>query len=579
MKLTGAEIILKSLERECVDTVFGIPGGSVIPLFDKLYSNKKIKLFLTRHEQGAAHMADGYARASGKVGVCIATSGPGATNLVTGLATALLDSIPMVAVTGQVASHLVGNDAFQEADTTGITRPVTKQNFLVTDVKELSKTFAQAFYLARTGRPGPVLIDVPVDVQNAVCEYEQKPDCVMRGYKPNFKGHPRQIASALEAILAAKKPVIYAGGGVISSGADKELTALAKKLNIPVTLTLMGIGGFPGTDKLFIGMPGMHGTQAANFALQNCDLIFAVGARFDDRVTGKISAFAPHAKIVQIDIDPTSISKNVPTEIPVVGDCKVVLGQMLELLKKRKTTRAGTSPAPTRRIEKKYAAWTKQVLEVSSKKSLTYKKDSVLRPQFVIEKFCEMTKGKALVATEVGQNQMWAEQFFKYDKPRQLITSGGLGTMGYGLPAAIGAKRARPEKEVLDIAGDGSIQMNIQELATAKVYGIKVIVVILNNSCLGMVRQWQQLFYGRRYSGVLLGMPDNKSYWPDFKKVAEAYGLIGMRIEKKADVAGAIKKALAAKETVVMDFQVAKEENVSPMVPGGAPIDHILELA
>ncbi|MEA2082236.1 MAG: biosynthetic-type acetolactate synthase large subunit [Elusimicrobiota bacterium] len=566
MKLSGAEIILKSLEREAVDTIFGIPGGSVIPLFDKLYSNKKIKLFLTRHEQGAAHMADGYARASGKVGVCVATSGPGATNLVTGLATALLDSIPMVAITGQVASHLVGNDAFQEADTTGITRPVTKQNFLITDVKELSRTIAQAFYLARTGRPGPVLIDVPVDIQNAVCEYDKKPDCVIRGYKPNFKGHPRQIKSALEAIMRAEKPVIYAGGGVISSGADKELTQLARSLGIPVTLTLMGIGAFPGTDKLFIGMPGMHGTQAANFALQNCDLIFAVGARFDDRVTGKVSAFAPHAKVVQIDIDPTSISKNVPTEIPVVGDCKVVLRQMLEILSKRKIT-------------KKPAVWTKRVLEVSSKKALMYKKDSVLRPQFVIEKFYELTKGKAIVATEVGQHQMWAEQFFKYDKPRQFITSGGLGTMGYGLPAAIGVKRACPGKEVLDIAGDGSTQMNIQELATAKVYGIKVIVVILNNSCLGMVRQWQQLFYGRRYSGVLLGMADNKSYWPDFKKVAEAYGLTGMRIEKKSGVEGAIKKALAAKGTVVMDFQVAKEENVSPMVPGGAPIDHILELA
>ncbi|MBA3065690.1 biosynthetic-type acetolactate synthase large subunit [bacterium] len=566
MKLTGAEIILKCLERECVDTIFGIPGGSVLPLFDKIYSNKKIKLFLTRHEQGAAHMADGYARASGKVGVCVATSGPGATNLVTGLATALLDSIPMVAVTGQVASHLVGNDAFQEADTTGITRPVTKQNFLVIDVKDLSKTFAQAFYLARTGRPGPVLIDVPVDIQNAVCEYEEKPNCVIRGYKPNFQGHPKQVAAALAAILASKKPLIYAGGGVISSGADKELTSFARALEIPVTLTLMGIGGFPGTDKLFIGMPGMHGTQAANFALQNSDLIFAVGARFDDRVTGKISAFAPHAKIVQIDIDPTSISKNVPAEIPVVGDCKTVLREMLAMITKIKIT-------------KKYGPWTKQVLEVSAKKPLTYKKDSVLRPQFVIEKFYEMTKGKALIATEVGQNQMWAEQFYKYDKPRQFITSGGLGTMGYGLPAAIGAKRAHPEKEVIDIAGDGSIQMNIQELATAKVYGIKVIVAILNNSCLGMVRQWQQLFYGRRYSGTLLGMPGNKAYWPDFKKVAEAYGLIGMRIEKKADVEGAIKKALSAKETVVMDFQVEKEENVSPMVPGGAPIDQILDLA
>jgi len=568
MKLRGAEIILKCLEREGVDTVFGIPGGSVIPLFDALHDNKKIKLFLTRHEQGAAHMADGYARASGKTGVCIATSGPGATNLVTGLATALLDSVPMVAVTGQVVSHLVGNDAFQEADTTGITRPVTKQNYLVTDVRDISKTMAQAFYLARSGRPGTVLIDVPSDIQKAECEYDPKPDSSIRGYKPSKDGNPRQIKTALNALLSSKKLLVYAGGGVISSGAAKELTDFVRKLNAPVTLTLMGIGGFPGTDELFIGMPGMHGTQAANYAFQNCDMVFAVGARFDDRVTGKVSAFAPHAKIVQVDIDPTSISKNVTADIPVVGDCKSVLRQMLVLL-------GGIQKTPD------YASWRKDIAVVSKKHPLCYKDDAVLRPQYVIDRFYQITKGKALVVTEVGQHQMWAEQFYKFDNPRRFITSGGLGTMGYGLPGAIGAKRACPDMEVIDIAGDGSTQMNIQELATAKVYGIKVIVAILNNSYLGMVRQWQELFYKKRYSGVLLGSQSSKDqkYWPDFKLVGEAYGLKGMRIEHKKDVDAAIKEALAFKETVVMDFQVAKEENVFPIVPGGASIDQIIDMS
>jgi len=566
MKLKGSEIIIKCLEREGVDTIFGIPGGSVIPLFDKLYSNKKIRTILTRHEQGAAHMADGYARVSGRCGVCVATSGPGATNLTTGLATALLDSIPVVAITGQVASHLVGNDAFQEADTTGVTRPVTKQNYLITDVEKMSEIFAQAFYLARTGRKGPVLIDIPVDIQNKECEYEENPKAEIRGYKPNLTGHPKQIKSALEALLAAKKPLIYGGGGIISSGAEKEVAALARKFGIPVTLTLMGIGGFPGTDELFIGMPGMHGTYAANFAFQNCDLIFTIGARFDDRVTGKMSAFAPHAKVVQIDIDPTSISKNVTADIPVVGDCKIVLKQILALCTKQKTC-------------KRYPAWLQCVSDIARKKPLFFRNDDILRPQYVVESFYKHTRGKAVIATEVGQNQMWAEQFYKYDKPRQFLSSCGLGTMGYGFPAAIGAKFACPSKEVIDIAGDGSIQMNIQELATAKAYGIKVIVAILNNGHLGLVRQWQELFYDRRYSSVYLGVPGKKEYWPDFKLVAEAYGLKGIRVEKKKDVEGAIKEALASKETVVIDFKVREDENVSPMVPAGAAIDTILELA
>jgi len=566
MKLTGSEIIIKELEREGVDTIFGIPGGVVIPIFDKLYSNKKIKLVLTRHEQGAAHMADGYARSSGKVGVCIATSGPGATNLTTGLATAYMDSIPLVAITGQVASHLVGNDAFQEADTTGITRPITKQNFLVTDVGKLSEIFSQAFYLARTGRQGPVLIDIPVDIQNASCEFYAKECHKIRGYKPNLEGHPKQIKTAVEAIIGSRNPLIYAGGGIISSGASGELTALAKFFDIPVTLTLMGISAFPGTDKLFIGMPGMHGTQAANFAMQNSDLLIALGARFDDRVTGKISAFAPKAKIIHLDIDPTSISKNVRADIPIVGDCKIVLKQLLDFCRRKK-------------IKKKFPEWLKKVKDVAKKKSLTYRDDAVLRPQYIVDRLYKLTGGKAIVATEVGQNQMWAEQFYKYDRPRYFLSSGGLGTMGYGLPAAIGAKFANPDKEVVDIAGDGSIQMNIQELATAKVYGIKVIVLILNNSYLGMVRQWQELFYGKRYASTFLGDSRTKKYWPDFKRLAEAYGLTGIAVKNKKDVDKAIKTALAAKETCVIDFKVREEENVSPMVPGGAAIDQILDLA
>ncbi|MFH1957035.1 MAG: biosynthetic-type acetolactate synthase large subunit [bacterium] len=566
MKLTGSEIIIKALEREGVDTIFGIPGGVVIPIFDKLYSNKKIKFILTRHEQGAAHMADGYARSSGKVGVCIATSGPGATNLTTGLATAYMDSIPLVAITGQVASHLVGNDAFQEADTTGITRPITKQNFLVTDVGKLSEIFSQAFYLARTGRQGPVLIDIPVDIQNASCEFCPNPCHKIRGYKPNLEGHPKQIKTALEAILRSRAPLIYAGGGIISSGAAPELTALARTFDIPVTLTLMGIGAFPGTDKLFIGMPGMHGTQAANFAMQNSDLIIAIGARFDDRVTGKVDGFAPKAKIIHLDIDPTSISKNVTADIPIVGDCKIVLKQILEFCRQNK-------------IKKKFPAWLKEVNKVKEKKPLIYKNDAILRPQYIVDRLYKLTGGRAVVVTEVGQNQMWAEQFYKYDYPRRFLSSGGLGTMGYGLPAAIGAKAANPDKEVVDIAGDGSIQMNIQELATAKVNGIKVIVLILNNNYLGMVRQWQELFYGKRYSATFLGDSKTKKYWPDFKRLAEAYGLIGITVKDKKAVDGAIKTALKAKETCVIDFKVRQEENVSPMVPGGATIDQILDLA
>ncbi|MCD6413648.1 MAG: biosynthetic-type acetolactate synthase large subunit [Elusimicrobia bacterium] len=564
MKLKGSEIIIKCLEREGVDTIFGIPGGSVIPLFDKLYSSK-IKIVLTRHEQGAAHMADGYARASGKTGVCVATSGPGATNLTTGIATAHMDSVPVVAITGQVGRHLVGNDAFQEADTTGISRPITKQNYLVTSAKDLPKIFAEAFYLAKSGRPGPVLIDIPVDVQNETAEVSfPKPE--IRGYKPKTEGHPKQIKAAIEELKKAQRPLIYAGGGIILSGASRELTAFARKFKIPVTLTLMGIGGFPGSDKLFIGMPGMHGSLTANRAMQNCDLMIAIGSRFDDRVTGRVDAFAPKAKIVHIDIDPTSISKNVAADIPIVGDCKVVLRQILDYASKKN-------------LKLNFSRWADDLKKFERQKPLKYKKDSVLRPQYVVERIYELTKGRAIIATEVGQNQMWAQQFYKYDSPRKFLSSGGLGTMGYGFPAAIGAKVACPKEIVIDIAGDGSIQMNIQELATAKVYGIKVIIAILNNRYLGMVRQWQELFYDRRYSAVYLGDRQSKNYWPDFKKLAEAYGLKGIAVSKKKDVDAAISEALNCRETCVIDFRVSEEENVSPMVPGGATLDHILELA
>jgi len=540
LELKGSEIIIKCLEKEGVDVIFGIPGGSVIPLFDKLYSSK-VRVILTRHEQGAAHMADGYARASGKVGVCVATSGPGATNLTTGIATAYMDSVPLVAITGQVATHLVGNDAFQEADTTGITRPITKQNYLVTDVRELQDTIAKAFLLARTGRPGPVLIDIPVNIQNETCKFDpHKKNIEIRGYKPTLRGHPKQIRNACDLMLQAKKPILYAGGGIIISDASKELKKLAEKLNVPVTLTLMGIGAFPGDHKLFVGMPGMHGTQTANYAIQNSDLIIAVGVRFDDRVTGRLDKFAPLAKIIHIDIDPTSISKNVSAHIPIVGDCKVVLNQILEYLKNKKIEANKTKD------------WLKKLDEIRKQKPLTYRKDSLLRPQFVVETLYNLTQGKnVIITTEVGQNQMWAEQFFVYREPRTFLTSGGLGTMGYGFPAAIGAKVARPDREVIDIAGDGSFQMNIQELATAKVNGIKVIVLILNNRYLGMVRQWQELFYGKRYSSVFLGDLKAREYWPDFKKVAESYGLIGLRVEKKKDVEPAIKEALKAKETCI----------------------------
>ena len=553
MKLKGAEILIKSLQKEGAEVIFGYPGGSVLPIFDVIY-DAPIKFVLTRHEQAAAHAADGYARATGKVGVCMATSGPGATNLVTGLATAYMDSVPVVAITGQVKTFLIGNDAFQEADVTGITRPITKHNYLVKDIKDLARTVKEAFHIASTGRPGPVLIDVPVDVSMAEAEFHYPESINIRSYKPTYFGHIGQIKKAAKTIGESTRPVIYAGGGVIISGASEELIELAKKNDIPVTTSLLGLGGFPGTDGLSLGMLGMHGTVYANNAIMDSDLIIAVGARFDDRVTGKIEAFAPHAKIIHIDIDPSAISKNVMVNIPIVGDAKNVLKELNKYINKKPDTRA----------------WLEKIESWKKDSPLTYKKDDKLRPQYVVEEIYNVTNGEAIICTEVGQNQMWAAQFYKYTKPRTFISSGGLGTMGYGFPAAIGVQLGKPDATVVDIAGDGSIQMNIQELITAVSNKLPIKIAILNNGYLGMVRQWQELFYKKRYSCTCLE-PN-----PDFVKLAESYGAVGMRITKNEEVRPALEKALKINNTVIMDFHIEREENVYPMVPAGEAINRMI---
>jgi acetolactate synthase I/II/III large subunit len=550
--MTGAQILLECLKREGVKVIFGYPGGQVLPIFDCLYDSD-IRFILTRHEQGAAHAADGYARATGKPGVCLATSGPGATNLVTGIANAYMDSIPMVAITGQVKSFLIGNDAFQEADITGITRPITKHNYLVKDVKNLASIVREAFYLSSTGRPGPVLIDIPSDMQLKDTEFIWPQEVKMRSYNPTYFGHPGQIKKAAKLIAKAKRPIIYAGGGIISSGAHQELRELAEKLNAPVTWTLMGIGAFPALHPLSMGMLGMHGTAYANHAIMGSDLIIAVGARFDDRVTGRIDTFAKDAKIIHIDIDPSSISKNVKVDVPIVGDAKNILAQLVEEIKE--------SPD--------IAEWLKSVESWKRKHPLTYGSKKKIMPQYVVQQIDEITKGKAIITTEVGQNQMWAAQWYNYAAPRTFISSGGLGTMGFGLPAAMGVKVACPDKEVFDIAGDGSIQMNIQELATCVHNKINVKIAILNNGYLGMVRQWQELFYKRRYSQVAITSPD-------FVKLAESYGALGLRVTKKEDVRPAIEKAIKTDNTVMIDFHVEAEENVFPMVPAGEAINKMI---
>jgi acetolactate synthase-1/2/3 large subunit len=550
--MTGAQILIESLKREGVEVMFGYPGGSVLPLFDKLYDSD-IRFILTRHEQGAAHAADGYARATGKVGVCVATSGPGATNLTTGIANAYMDSIPIIAITGQVKTLLIGNDAFQEADVTGVTRSITKHNYLVKDVRDLARIVREAFHIASTGRPGPVLIDVPVDVQQKDIEFIWPEQVQIRGYKPTYLGHPGQIKKAAKLIANAKKPLIYAGGGVITSGAALKLKELAEKIHTPVTMTLMGLGGFPGTHELCLGMLGMHGTAYANHAIMNADLIISVGARFDDRVTGRLDAFAPYAKIIHIDIDPASISKNVKVDVPIVGDAKHILGQLLEEIKNIPDTQE----------------WQETIESWKKKYPLSYKDEGMIKPQYVIEQIYEATKGDAIITTEVGQNQMWACQWYKYISPRTYISSGGLGTMGFGFPAAMGAKVGCPKETVFDIAGDGSIQMNIQELATCVCNKIHVKVAILNNGFLGMVRQWQELFYKKRYSFTTL-------YNPDFVKLAESYGAVGIRVNKKEEVRPAIEKAISIDNTVFIDFHIEPEENVYPMVPAGEAIDRMI---
>jgi len=559
MELTGAQILIKVFEEEKVDTIFGFPGGMVIDIYDTL-EDTSIKHILVRHEQGAVHAADGYARASGKVGVCLVTSGPGATNTVTGIASAHMDSIPLVVITGQVPTHLIGNDAFQEVDIVGITRSCTKHNFLVKDVKDLARVVKEAFYLARSGRPGPVLIDIPKNVGNTKAQYEPDQQIKIKSYNPTYKPNMKQLKKVVNLIASSERPVIFAGGGIILSGAAKELTTFARTMQIPVTGSLMGLGGFPGSDPLWLGMIGMHGTYRANMSTSFCDLLIGIGVRFDDRVTGKTEAFASQAKIVHVDIDPTSIRKNVPVTIPIVGDCRSTLESLNTLIK----------PLDKTTLTDKRKPWMDQVQAWKEQNTLAYKQTDIIKPQYVVEKLYELTRGEAIITTEVGQNQMWAAQYYHFDKPNHFITSGGLGCMGFGFPAAIGAQIARPDKTVVDVAGDGSIQMNIQEMATALQYQLPVKIVILNNGYLGMVRQWQELFYDKRYASTCMNCG------PDFVKLAEAYGALGLRATKPEEVIPVLEKGLSSPTTVIMDFVVAKEECVYPMVPAGAPITEML---
>lgn len=563
MKMNGARILLECLKREGVDTMFGYPGGTVINIYDEIFSFKGIKHILTRHEQAAVHAADGLARATGRVGVALATSGPGATNTITGIATAYMDSIPMVIITGQVPTALIGNDAFQEADIIGITRPCTKHNFLVKDVKDLAVIMKKAFYIARTGRPGPVLVDIPKDVQIATTEFKYPDTVEIRGYKPTIEGHVKQIDKALDMLLAAKKPVIYVGGGVILGDASEELTKLAKSTGAPVTTTLMALGAFPANDPQSLGLLGMHGTYFANMAVTNCDLLVAVGARFDDRVTGKIASFAPHAKIIHIDVDPTSIKKNVRVDLPIVGQVKWVLEKMNASLKSR--------AAAVKAYKTSIKPWMTEINGWRTKHPMSYKSStSVIKPQFVIQKLRELCKDDAIIATDVGQHQMWTAQFFGFNKPRTLLTSGGLGTMGYGLPAALGAQAACPNRQVIVVCGDGGFQMNMQEIATLVQNRLPVKIVILNNNFLGMVRQWQELFFDRRYSQTCMELPI------DFIKLADAFGASGFTASKPSEVEDVIKKGFATKGPVIMEFRVAREEKVLPMVPAGASLSEMV---
>jgi acetolactate synthase-1/2/3 large subunit len=570
MKIRGAQVFFECLKKEGVEVIFGFPGGSVLDIYHEM-SKHSIRHILVRHEQGAAHMADGYARASGRVGVALVTSGPGATNTVTGIATANMDSVPMVVFTGQVPTPLIGDDAFQEVDIIGITRPCTKHSYLVRDIDSMAETIKEAFYLARTGRPGPVVVDLPKDVIQALTEFRYPKKVDLPGYRPTLEAHSGQVKKAFQLIRKAKTPIIFAGGGIITSESSEELVKFAKLVQAPVTSSLMGLGGFPATMKdkkgvrqhnpLWLGMLGMHGTYQANMAITHADVIFAVGVRFDDRVTGKISTFAPKARIIHVDVDPTSISKNVDVDIPIVGDCKNALQQILQM--------AEAEPIEGLTIARK--PWLDQICQWKKDHPLTYTQEGeILKPQFVIEKIYELSNGEAIITTEVGQHQMWTAQFYRFNNPRSLLTSGGLGTMGFGFPAAIGAQVAFPDKLVVDIAGDGSIQMNIQELCTAVCNHIPVKVAILNNRYLGLPRQWQELFYEKDYTGSCLEGS------PDFVKLAQAYGAVGLRATKPEEVEPVLREAFAVKRPVLMDFVVAEEEGVFPIVPPGKSITEML---
>ncbi len=556
MEMSGAQILLECLRRQGVQVIFGYPGGVVLPIYDALYGYKEIEHVLVRHEQGAAHMADGYARATGKVGVCLATSGPGATNLVTGIANAYMDSIPMVAITGQVRTSVIGKDAFQEADITGITMPITKHNYLVKNGADLPQVIAEAFHIAASGRPGPVLVDVPFDVALNKVDWDPEtyPTSIdIPSYRPRVRGHDLQVRKAAQLIAEAERPVLYVGGGAISSGAAEEVTELAERTNILVTTTLLGKGAIDENHRLSMGMLGMHGTAYANHAVNRCDLLIAVGARFDDRVTGKVDRFAPNAKVIHIDIDPAEIGKVRTPDVPIVGDVKTVLRELLKRVEPRE-----------------WGEWNEQIAGWKAKFPLVYPHDGKLYAEYCIEMMGEATNWEAIMATDVGQHQMWAAQYYRCRRPRQWISSGGLGTMGYGMPAAIGAQMAYPDATVFCVSGDGSIQMCTQELMTATVFGLPIIVAIMNNRSLGMVRQWQELFYHRRFSHVDLQAS------PDFVKLAEAYGGVGMRAANPDEFRSALKEALAIRDRpIVIDCLTAPEENVYPMIPAGQTIDEM----
>ncbi|MBM4254335.1 MAG: biosynthetic-type acetolactate synthase large subunit [Deltaproteobacteria bacterium] len=563
--MTGAQIMIESLLAEGVDTIFGYPGGAILPTYDALVQNPALRHILVRHEQGAAHMAEGYARVSGRPGVCLVTSGPGATNTVTGIADAYMDSTPLVVITGQVPTSMIGNDAFQEADLTGITRPCTKHNYLIRNVNDITRVMKEAFYIAGSGRPGPVLVDFPKDVQNATAPFKYPETVDIRGYKPTMKGNERQIEKALEAIEKSEKPLFYVGGGVQWSDAAASLTELVRGLKVPITTTVMALGVFPSSDPLCLGMLGMHGGYWTNMAVQSCDTLIAIGARFDDRVTGRLSDFAPNAKtIIHVDIDPASISKNIKVHIPIVGDIKEVVSTMLKKVKSQE----GLAPR-----QKVWAEWHKQIMQWKEEKPLPYehaKPEENARPRDVLEEIHTITKGDAIVVTDVGQHQMWTAQMMPFDHPRSWLTSGGLGTMGYGLPAGIGAYFAAPDRPVVVVSGDGSIQMNIQELATAVQYRVPVKVVIMNNYYLGMVRQWQEKFYEGRYSHSYM------ESMPNFVKLAEAYGAAGFRVEKAKDLSATLKEAFATPGPAMVDVVIPQSEGVFPMVPAGSAMHEML---